>query len=112
MAAGQYVDKTGCWSNAQAYQGTPQSWGHRLQDQDNVDRTVLSEYHDGGSPTGMFMLRSLRWKYNVYPGYPPELFDMIEDPDELIDLGGSQAHVEIREQCHGQMLELVDPLEC
>ena len=44
--------------------------------QDNFERTVLSEYHDGGSPTGMFMLRSPRWKYNVYPGYSPELYDM------------------------------------
>ena len=33
MAAGEYVNKTGCWSNAQAYEGTPKSWGHRLQDQ-------------------------------------------------------------------------------
>jgi choline-sulfatase len=86
--------------------------GLPLQDcanQDNFDRTVLSEYHDGGSPTGMFMLRSPRWKYNYYPGYSPELFDMIEDPDELIDLGESPAHRETREQCHEQMLNVVDP---
>ena len=73
------------------------------------DRSVLSEYHDGGSPTGMFMLRNANWKYNYYPGYPPELFDMSEDPDELMDLGGSPAHVEVRAECHDQMLQLVDP---
>ena len=33
LAAGQYVHQTHCWSNAQAYQGEPQSWGHRLQSQ-------------------------------------------------------------------------------
>ena len=33
MAAGEYVYKTRCWSNAQAYQGEPKSWGHRLQAQ-------------------------------------------------------------------------------
>jgi choline-sulfatase len=33
MASGEYVHKTRCWSNAQAYQGEPNSWGHRLQSQ-------------------------------------------------------------------------------
>ena len=31
LATGDYVHKTRCWSNAQAYQGEPESWGHRLQ---------------------------------------------------------------------------------
>lgn len=75
----------------------------------SFDRGVLSEYHDGGSPTGMFMLRNARWKYNYYPGYEPELFDMENDPDELNDLGNDNAHQIVRKQCHKQMLELVDP---
>ncbi len=40
------------------------------------NRSILSEYHDGGSPVGMFMLRTGRWKYNYYPGYAPEPFDL------------------------------------
>ena len=76
---------------------------------DDFDRPILSEYHDGGSPTGMFMLRDARWKYNYYPGYAPELFDMLTDPDELIDLGESAPHVDIRAQCYAQMQTLVDP---
>ena len=76
---------------------------------DDFDRPILSEYHDGGSPTGMFMLRNARWKYNYYPGYAPELFDMLTDPDELIDLGESALHVDIRAQCYAQMQALVDP---
>lgn len=76
---------------------------------DDFDRPILSEYHDGGSPTGMFMLRDARWKYNYYPGYAPELFDMLTDPDELIDLGESAPHVDIRAQCYAQMQALVDP---
>jgi len=31
------------------------------------------------------------------------------DPHELIDLGESKAHKDIRAQCHAQMLTLVDP---
>ncbi|MDH3377359.1 MAG: sulfatase-like hydrolase/transferase [Gammaproteobacteria bacterium] len=80
-----------------------------LVENDTFDRAILSEYHDGGSPTGMFMLRNARWKYNYYPGYTPELFDMLDDPDELIDLGESAAHADIRAQCHAQMQTLVDP---
>jgi len=78
---------------------------------DPCDRVVLSEYHDGGSPTGMFMLRTSRWKYNVYPGHPPELFDLHHDPDELHDLGASPGHEEICAACHQQLRELVDPDE-
>ncbi len=80
-----------------------------LAKREDFDRPILSEYHDGGSPTGMFMLRTARWKYNVYPGYSPELFDMKNDPDELIDQSSSPAYSEVRARCHDQMLELVDP---
>jgi choline-sulfatase len=34
---------------------------------------------------------------------------MREDPDELIDLGESKSHADIRAQCHRQMLSLVEP---
>ena len=80
-----------------------------LANSDDFERPILSEYHDGGSPTGMFMLRNKRWKYNYYPGYAPELFDMQGDPDELTDLAVSEAHAEILLDCHRQMLTLVDP---
>jgi len=73
------------------------------------DRPILSEYHDGGSPTGMFMLRSARWKYNYYPGYDPQLYDMENDPGELVDLGLSPDHLQIRAHCHELMSTLVDP---
>ncbi len=82
-----------------------------LASREDFDRPVLSEYHDGGSPIGMFMLRNARWKYNYYPGYAPELFDMQEDPDELTDLGESGDHAEVLDYCHRQMLALVDPEE-
>jgi choline-sulfatase len=57
----------------------------------------------------MFMMRNTRWKYNYYPGYDPELYDMENDPDELVDLGKSPGHAEIRAHCHEQMCRLVDP---
>jgi choline-sulfatase len=81
----------------------------KLAEAEEFDRRILSEYHDGGSPTGMFMLRNASWKYNYYPGFAPELYDMKNDPHELIDLGESKAHTDIRAQCHAQLLTLVDP---
>ena len=57
------------------------------QDPDDADRTVLCEYHDGGSTTGAFMLRWGDWKYVCYPGMPAQLFNLAEDPSEDHDLG-------------------------
>ena len=80
-----------------------------LLDEEQPDRAVLCEYHDGGSPTGMFMLRHRNWKYNHYPGYPPQLFDMEADPDERIDLGTSPAHGAVRDRCRERLHSIVDP---
>ena len=57
------------------------------QDPDDAERTVLCEYHDGGSTTGAFMVRWGDWKYVCYPGMPPQLFNLAEDPSEDHDLG-------------------------
>ena len=54
---------------------------------DDADRTVLSEYHDGGSSTGAFMVRWQNWKYVHYAGLPPQLFDLAADPGEMWDRG-------------------------
>lgn len=72
-------------------------------------RTILSEYHDGGSVTGMFMIRHGRWKYIHYPGYSPELYDCIDDPRETLDLGGSEAHRSVIEACETALRTVVDP---
>ena len=57
------------------------------QNPDNADRTVLCEYHDGGSTTGAFMVRWGDWKYVYYPGLQPQLFNLADDPSEDHDLG-------------------------
>ncbi|MCU9837733.1 sulfatase-like hydrolase/transferase [Ruegeria sp. WL0004] len=49
------------------------------------DRTGFSEYHDGGSKTGSFMVRWRDWKYVHYVGHPPQLFDLASDPHELVN---------------------------
>ncbi|GAB5439147.1 sulfatase-like hydrolase/transferase [Falsiruegeria mediterranea] len=59
------------------------------------DREVFSEYHDWSSVTGMFMLRTARWKIIRYPGYPDQLFDMQKDPQEAIDLADDPAYLPV-----------------
>jgi choline-sulfatase len=45
------------------------------------------------------MIRSGRWKLNVYHGYEhPQLFDLETDPDENRDLGTSPDHAEVRQE--------------
>ncbi len=39
-----------------------------------------------------FMIRTERWKYILYEGYPPQLFDLEKDADEFRDLAGDPAH--------------------
>ena len=86
--------------------------GHSLIDIANgarPERTVLSEYHAGGSITGFFMIRHARWKYVHYVNYPPQLFDLESDPDEAHDLGESPAHAEVREACLVRLRQVVEP---
>ena len=51
---------------------------------------VLSQYHSNFSNTGIFMLRQDHWKYVAYPGYEPQLFDLVKDRNERTNLAESE----------------------
>ena len=92
------------------------SWQSRpLQafiDKPDTERPVLSEYHDGGSPCGFFMLRRGRWKYVYFSeGHPPLLFDMENDPRELTNLADDVGHATILAELRSQLLQILDPEE-
>lgn len=59
---------------------------------DDPDRTGFSEYHDGGSRTGTFMIRWSDWKYVHYVGQRPQLFNLRADPQERRDLAAGRAN--------------------
>ena len=59
----------------------------------------------GASDSRAYMLRTERWKYIHYKGYRPQLFDLTEDPDELVDLGVSVAHDGVRRDMHACLLD-------
>lgn len=75
-------------------------------------RPVLSEYHDGGSPTGFFMLRQGPWKYVYFAeGYPPLLFNIEVDPRELHNLADEAVHSATVALLSDQLLRILDPEE-
>ena len=49
------------------------------------------------------MLRTGRWKYIFYENFPPQLFDLDNDPHELIDLGADPAHELVRADLERQL---------
>jgi choline-sulfatase len=78
----------------------------------DYQRPVLSEYHDGGSPCGFYLLRQGRWKYVYFAeGHPALLFDMEKDPRELTNLAQDVEYVETLNELRGQLLRILDPEE-
>lgn len=47
-----------------------------------------------------YMVATHAWKYIYSPGFPPMLFDLVNDSSEFVDLGRDPAHVEIRRAMH------------
>jgi choline-sulfatase len=72
-------------------------------------RTILSEYHAAGAPTGSYMIRHGKYKYIHYVGLPPMLFDLDADPLERNDLGRNPAYASVASECEARLRSVVDP---
>ncbi len=77
----------------------------------NEERVVFSEYHAVGAVSGAFMIRKGHWKYNYYVGFEPELFDLQQDPEELVNVANEQANADIVAELHAELLAICDPHE-
>ena len=75
------------------------------------ERVVFSEYHAVGAVSGAFMIRKGNWKYNYYVGFEPELFDLKNDPEEMVNLAGVEEHADKQEELHADLLAICDPEE-
>ena len=74
------------------------------------DRYIISEYHDGGSPCGITMLRFRQWKYVHYAGHEAaQLFNLAEDRCELRDVGRSSMHERERDRLRTLLGHVLDP---
>jgi choline-sulfatase len=72
-------------------------------------RTVFAEYHAAGSVSGAFMLRTERYKYVYYVGFEPQLFDLVNDPQERQDLAGDQASAALLRQFDTELRTILNP---
>ncbi len=106
-AAATILDAVGAGQAIGAH-GLPGASMLRLAGSPPEDRAALSEFHTYG-PDGFYMLRTLRHKYVHYVNGPPQLFDLAEDPEELNDLGTSNAAAPVRQQLEARLRGLLDP---
>ncbi|TDE08629.1 sulfatase-like hydrolase/transferase [Jiangella asiatica] len=72
-------------------------------------RPVISEYHAQGMLDAGFMLKRGRYKYCAYVGHPPQLFDVVADPEERQDLAGDAAHAQVLAELDAQLRWHLDP---
>ena len=63
-----------------------------------------------GSATGAFMIRHKQYKYIYYVDYPPQLFDLAADPEEVHDLAQEPTSAAMLKDCHGRLLAICDPI--
>ena len=80
------VDVTGLCDHGAAELFPGRSLRSIAGEEDDRNRTIFSEYHDGGSTTGAFMVRWEDWKFVYYVGHDPQLFNLAQDPHELFNL--------------------------
>ena len=59
------------------------------------------------SESRAYMVRTDRWKYIYYEGYRPQLYDLVEDPEELTDRGEDPALEDVRELLRAQLFDWI-----
>lgn len=81
----------------------------RIPEAEARQRVVLSEYHAAGSVSACYMVRQGDWKYIHYTGFRPELFNLREDPEELLDRAGDPACADVLRALEGELRQRLDP---
>jgi len=75
----------------------------------NTKRPIFSQYHASASPSGGFMLRKDKFKFNYYVGYQPELFNLQADPQEENDLASDPEYANVCKEYEGLLRNILDP---
>ena len=92
---------------SEAWQGRPLQ---SFIDSPEPERVAISEYHDGGSPCGSYMLRKGRWKLVYFAeSNPPLLFDLQQDPRELSNLANDPDHAQTLQAVTQELYRILDP---
>ncbi|MDE2721842.1 MAG: sulfatase-like hydrolase/transferase, partial [Gemmatimonadota bacterium] len=81
-----------------------------LKQPEDKGRVVFSEYHAAGAVSGAFMLRKGQWKLIHYIGFEDELFDLENDPEELVNCATVPECATILEDLHAELRKICDPV--
>jgi len=101
------------WGGAAA---SPKLRGHSLVPLMHGERGdhpgwAYSESHSEGNSTGSFMIRKGDWKYLHFSWYDEVLFNLRDDPNELVNRIDDPAAQRVREELSAILRSQVDPLE-
>ncbi len=82
-----------------------------IAQQDDSQRRVFAEYHAIGSQNAFYMLRDRRYKFVYYVDAPNQLFDLWQDPNELVDLSRSadQRAQSLMADFERRLRDMIDP---
>lgn len=77
--------------------GKPDNWrDFAVSEYDYSPTSMASELGVEPKDARLFMIADRRWKFvHAEGGFPPMLFDLENDPQELVDLGRSGAHADV-----------------
>ena len=81
----------------------------RLINGEDKTRAVFSEYHAMGSKTAAYMIRKGPYKLIYYAHYPPQLFDLESDPEELNDLAEETNAQPVMDELTAELFRICDP---
>ncbi len=81
----------------------------RLINGEGKSRAVFSEYHAMGSKTAAYMIRKGPYKLIYYAHYPPQLFDLESDPEELNDLAEDANAKPVVDELTAELFRICDP---
>jgi choline-sulfatase len=72
-------------------------------------RAIFAEFHSEGINTTSFMVRQGDFKYVHVTGYDPQLYNLAEDPKELVNLAGRPEYSDIVAGLHILLMGNFDP---
>lgn len=78
---------------------------HVFSELDYAFYNVRKELNLSPEESRAFMIRTDRWKYIYHKVFPPQLFDLLNDPDEFVDLGQDEGRKQIRNEMKELLFE-------
>jgi choline-sulfatase len=87
------------------------SWTDTASAADDPSRIAFAEYHAMGASSAAFLVRRGRFKLNYYLGFPPELFDLVADPEETTNLAPDPNLASVLSELQAALFAIADPEE-